>query len=80
MDADTSSIEFLSMKDMAKRFQCSRETIRRKVRDGDLPKPDLGDIHSRGIKSWLASNVVTFLANHKADREKLERDLLKRAI
>lgn len=80
MDADNSSIEFLSMKDMAKQFQCSRETIRRKVRDGDLPKPDLGDIHNKGVKSWLASNVVTFLANRKAAREKLERDLLKRAI
>ena len=70
------SSEIWTIKEMAAQFQCSTETIRRKVNSGELPPPNLGCIHSRGLKRWLSTDVLQFLREKKNQ----EKHLLKRAI
>jgi transcriptional antiterminator len=72
--------ELCSIRTLAQKFHCSTETIRRKVKAGELPGPILGDIHSKGLKIWNFDDVLAYLARRRAEKESLEQRLLKRAI
>lgn len=58
-----------TIEDMAAQFKVSAETIRRKVLNGELPEPNLGDIPGRGAKRWVARGVIRFLLKQGKDRQ-----------
>ena len=64
------SIEFWNLKQLADKIGVSKETVRRMVADGRLPCPDIGDLHSKGVKRWLAESVEEHLKKQKRDRDR----------
>ena len=63
-------VEFWSIKDLANQVDMSVSTVRRKIKDGELPGPDVGDMNSRGMKRWINTSVYSFLEKRKQLREK----------
>jgi hypothetical protein len=56
-----------STKDMAEYFKYSTQTVRRKVKGGELPQPDVGN--GRGKRRWIPQHVFDFLAERNRIKE-----------
>ena len=62
---------WLTMKDLCEMFKVTSQTIRRWIRQGKLPHPDIpGSIHEAGIKRWRPGTIELHIDKVAGEKQK----------